>query len=294
MSYTSDSGDDAEQEVSLMQKGTAEKRRPTLPLVALAALVVGGVATRALAPGCAHARSSVARKFAPRPARANASSILVTGALGYIGSTFVALLLEGEADVRVTAVDDLSRSSTDTISRLRQIAESRRRAHLLTVVQQDASVVPAMVRLMREHDTDAVVHFAGNAYVGESMRYPSRYYENITVTTLHLLAAMEEAGVGKLVFSSSCATYGEPNELPIVETTEQRPTSPYGLSKLHAEQVCAQRARLCAVGSPMAISLFVLICALPCLPARRRFSSRRRRAAGATARSPSRCSATST
>jgi len=93
-----------------------------------------------------------------------------------------------------------------------------------------------LVELMRSHGTELVVHFSGNAYVGESMVYPEAYYQNITASTVSLVRAMQRVGVNRLIFSSSCATFGSPTTFPITETTPQRPTNPYGQAKLQAEQ----------------------------------------------------------
>jgi UDP-glucose-4-epimerase GalE len=83
----------------------------------------------------------------------------------------------------------------------------------------------------------AVIHFAANAYVGESVRHPDKYYRNNVVTTLNLIDAMIERDINTFVFSSSCATYGIPKQLPITEQTPQIPVSPYGRTKLMVEQI---------------------------------------------------------
>ena len=87
------------------------------------------------------------------------------------------------------------------------------------------------------HQLDAVIHFAAYAYVGESMQDPGMYFRNNVAGTRNLLAAMVEAGVKDLVFSSTCATYGQPETVPITEDTPQRPLNPYGESKLMVEQM---------------------------------------------------------
>jgi len=92
------------------------------------------------------------------------------------------------------------------------------------------------VKLLSSHAIDTVVHFGANAYVGESMVHPEDYYQNITATTVSLVRAMHRVGLSKLIFSSSCATFGAPTVFPITETTPQRPTNPYGQAKLQAEQ----------------------------------------------------------
>jgi UDP-arabinose 4-epimerase len=89
------------------------------------------------------------------------------------------------------------------------------------------------------YSPEAVIHFAAYAYVGESVIDPGKYYRNNVVGTLTLVEAMRDHGVGKIVFSSSCATYGNPVTLPICEETPQRPINPYGSSKAMAERVLA-------------------------------------------------------
>jgi UDP-glucose 4-epimerase len=92
-------------------------------------------------------------------------------------------------------------------------------------------------RVLGEHKIEVVMHFAAYCYVGESVTDPLKYYLNNVGATLHLLKAMRTAGVGKFVFSSTCATYGEPATLPIVETLPQAPINPYGQTKLDVENV---------------------------------------------------------
>src|SRR5262249_39799959 len=89
----------------------------------------------------------------------------------------------------------------------------------------------------------AVMHFAASAYVGESLTGPAKYYENNVAATLNLVEAMRHQGIRRLIFSSSCATYGAPDRVPISERTIQRPTNPYGRSKLFAEQILLDYAR---------------------------------------------------
>jgi UDP-glucose-4-epimerase GalE len=91
---------------------------------------------------------------------------------------------------------------------------------------------------LREFAPDAVMHFAACAYVGESVKDPHLYYENNVGGTMSLLWAMREVGIPRLVFSSSCATYGQPEQMPITEDTPQRLINPYGASKVMAEQIC--------------------------------------------------------
>ena len=90
---------------------------------------------------------------------------------------------------------------------------------------------------------DLVMHFAAIAFVGESVLYPLMYYQNITMNTIHLLNAMSAAGVEHLVFSSTCATYGNPATLPITERTPTLPINPYGKAKLQAETIIRDYAK---------------------------------------------------
>lgn len=93
-----------------------------------------------------------------------------------------------------------------------------------------------VTRLLRTEKIDAVMHFAANAYVGESMAKPQEYFQNNVVNGLSLLDSMLEAGVTSIVFSSTCATYGDPLHLPIDESHPQIPVNPYGESKLFFEK----------------------------------------------------------
>jgi len=97
---------------------------------------------------------------------------------------------------------------------------------------------PSLVqRVLRDHEVTSVIHFAAYAYVGESVTNPRKYFRNNVVCTLNLLDAMIDAGVREIVFSSTCATYGEPREVPISETHPQSPVNPYGESKLAVEKI---------------------------------------------------------
>ncbi len=165
-------------------------------------------------------------------------TVLVTGGAGYIGSHAVQRLLrDGQ---RVLAVDNLFRGHAEAIDALRTLADDR-----LTFVRGDVGDRDLMARLLVEHKVKTVLHFAATAYVGESVSMPLRYYRNNTAATLSLLEAVQESwqdahgGVEKLVFSSTCATYGEPGKqfIPIPETCPQSPVNPYGWSKLYCEQM---------------------------------------------------------
>jgi UDP-glucose-4-epimerase GalE len=148
--------------------------------------------------------------------------ILVTGGAGYIGSVTTRLLLaRGE---RVVVLDDLSRGYRHAI------------AGDAPFYQGAVGDRELIGRIAREHRIEACVHFAAFAYVGESVTEPALYFENNVAQGIGLLNALIDAGVKRFVFSSSCATYGEPREIPITESHPQQPTNPYGWSKLIMER----------------------------------------------------------
>jgi UDP-arabinose 4-epimerase len=147
--------------------------------------------------------------------------VMVAGGAGYIGSqTCKALAKAGHVPV---VLDDLSTGNRWAV----------RWGSLIEGNIGDRGLV---VRTLRDEKIDAVMHFAASAYVGESITNPEKYFHNNVVCTLGLLNAMREAGVGKIIFSSTCATYGEPKKLPLDETHPQNPVNPYGESKLFVEK----------------------------------------------------------
>jgi UDP-arabinose 4-epimerase len=103
-------------------------------------------------------------------------------------------------------------------------------------VEGDLANADLLQRVLNEHKVEAVVHFAANAYVGESMHEPRKYFHNNVTNSLNLLEAMLDTGVKRIVFSSSCATYGVPHQVPIAEDHPQQPVNPYGESKLFIER----------------------------------------------------------
>jgi len=149
--------------------------------------------------------------------------LAVTGGAGYIGSVFVESALDAGHEVRV--LDDLSEGH-------REAVDPR-----ASFVRCDLGEREATFAALRESRAEAVVHFAGSALVGESMRDPSKYFRNNVVAGLHLLDAAVASGVRKLVFSSTCAIYGMPERMPIDESAPQRPVNPYGESKLAFERM---------------------------------------------------------
>jgi len=150
---------------------------------------------------------------------------LVTGGAGYIGSAFVEQCLAAGEDVVV--LDDLSRGHRGAVDPGATFYEGR---------TGDRGLV---ARIAREHEIDACVHFAAFAYVGESVTEPARYYDNNFTQAQVLFETLVGAGVKRVVFSSTCATYGVPREVPIRETHPQWPINPYGWSKLFVERMLA-------------------------------------------------------
>jgi UDP-glucose 4-epimerase len=149
--------------------------------------------------------------------------ILVTGGAGYIGSVCVEDLLNRGHDV--TVFDNLTEGHKNAIDRRAKF------------VQGDLADKPALSDLMGTDRPEAVMHFAAKALVGESMQNPYKYFYNNVSCGLNLLHAMVENGVKRFVFSSTCATYGIPETVPIDELAPQKPVNPYGESKLIFEKI---------------------------------------------------------
>lgn len=155
--------------------------------------------------------------------------VLVTGGSGYIGSHATKRLLEdGHA---VTVVDNLSRGNLGAIRILQRIAKPGR----FQFIEADLGDSHAVLQIFNSCRVDLVMHFAAVAYVGESIAEPLRYYRNVTANTVNLLEAMRATSVKQLVFSSTCATYGNPQKLPVTEDSATVPVNPYGSAKLMAE-----------------------------------------------------------
>ena len=156
-------------------------------------------------------------------------AILVTGGAGYIGSVTTELLrARGE---QVVVLDNLSRGHRAAV------------APEVPFYEGNVGDRELVTRIAREHDIDACIHFAAFAYVGESVSQPALYYENNLEQGIRLLGALVAAGVRRVVFSSTCATYGEPQRIPIDEGHPQLPTNPYGWSKLFVERIMADYDR---------------------------------------------------
>lgn len=158
--------------------------------------------------------------------------VLVTGGAGYIGSHAALRLLKDS--YRVTIVDNLSRGNMDAVKILQNLFPE---PGWLQFIYADLADSIAVNKIFAENAFDAVMHFAAVAYVGESTVDPLRYYHNITSNTLVLVEAMATHGVKTLIYSSTCATYGEPEKMPIIEQTPQVPINPYGKAKKMAEDI---------------------------------------------------------
>lgn len=150
-------------------------------------------------------------------------NVFVTGGAGYIGSVCVEELLD--AGHSVTVFDNLSEGHRSAVDP---------RATLVVGDFNDRSVIADAVAAARP---EAVIHFAAHALVGESMTNPSKYFRNNVAGGINLLDACVASGVRKFVFSSTCATYGVPEKMPMDETLSQKPVNPYGESKLMFEKV---------------------------------------------------------
>lgn len=160
------------------------------------------------------------------------NKILVTGGAGYIGShTCKMLKAQGYEPV---VYDNLGRGHAWAIQ-------------WGPLVKGDLHETERLVRTLQEHQIQAVIHFAAFAYVGESVQKPELYYENNFGGTLSLLKAMQKANVKKIVFSSTCATYGNPEEEFLTESHPQNPINPYGQSKLMVEKLLQDAVRAWAL-----------------------------------------------
>jgi UDP-glucose 4-epimerase len=152
-------------------------------------------------------------------------TVLVTGGAGYIGSHTVLALKN--AGYRVVILDNLIYGHQDLVETVLQV----------DWIQGDIGDRPLLDKLFADYNVQAVLHFAAFAYVGESVTNPAKYYRNNVASTLNLLEAMVAADIKCFVFSSTCATYGHPQQIPIPEDHPQAPINPYGMSKLMVEQI---------------------------------------------------------
>ncbi|PYF03252.1 UDP-glucose 4-epimerase GalE [Ureibacillus chungkukjangi] len=149
-------------------------------------------------------------------------SILITGGAGYIGSHTVRYFLEQNEDVVV--IDNLQSGHRNAVN-------------IEHFYENDIRDQEALDRIFKRHDIEAVIHFAANSLVGESMKKPFEYYHNNVYGMMCLLNVMKDNNVNKIVFSSTAATYGEPMNIPIQEEDETNPTNTYGETKLAMEKM---------------------------------------------------------
>ncbi|HEY9712968.1 MAG TPA: UDP-glucose 4-epimerase GalE, partial [Chroococcales cyanobacterium] len=152
--------------------------------------------------------------------------ILTTGGAGYVGSQFLRTYLARNPGKDLVVVDDLSEGHEQSLP--------GERVHF---VRQCIGDVEAMKQVFAKFGVEAVVHFAASAYVGESQTHPFKYYQNNVINSINLFKAMEESNIRKLVFSSTCATYGDPKYLPLDEEHPQNPVNVYGTTKLIVEKI---------------------------------------------------------
>ncbi len=153
--------------------------------------------------------------------------ILVTGGAGYIGSQFVRHYTRMRPTEKVVVVDSLVEGHVEALEGLSNVLFE----------QTEIGDYDAVKALLTKHSVDAVVHFAAFCYVGESQENPSKYYQNNVSGSINLFRAMEDCAVRKIVFSSSCATYGLPESIPIKEDHPQNPINIYGQTKLLVEKI---------------------------------------------------------
>lgn len=157
-------------------------------------------------------------------------AILVTGGAGFIGShACLALLQAGES---IVVLDNFSNSHPAALHRVEQLA-----GKTLTLVEGDLRDRTLLDAMFQQQTIEAVIHFAGLKAVGESVEKPLLYYRNNVEGSLTLLAAMETAGVRRLIFSSSATVYGDPHQVPIKEEAAVQPANPYGHTKAVIEQI---------------------------------------------------------
>ncbi len=160
---------------------------------------------------------------APTGRQKQAMSVLVTGGAGYIGSVAVEMLAdEGH---KVVVYDNLTKGHRGAVD------------PRAVLVEGDLADIPLLERTLKEHAVEAVMHFAAYSLVGESMENAAKYFSNNVSASVALVEAMLEAGVKKIVFSSSAATYGMPQSVPIKESDPTEPINPYGESKLAFERM---------------------------------------------------------
>ena len=159
--------------------------------------------------------------------------LVVTGGAGYVGSVCAQALLEAGHDV--TIIDDFSTGNRYAVPEQAVLVEG--------------NIVDVIDDVLADGDVDGVLHFAARSLVGESMEDPAKYWHGNVGVSLALLDAMRKHDVKSLVFSSTAATYGEPDTVPITEDAPTRPTNPYGASKLAIDHAITSYANAYGLGA---------------------------------------------
>ena len=151
-------------------------------------------------------------------------TLLITGGAGYIGSHTVKHLLK--SNEKIVVLDNLVYGHRESLPHDR-----------VTFVEGDMADAALVEKLFAEHKPEAVLHFAAFAYVGESVEQPLKYYRNNIAAPMTMIEAMQRHGTKRFIFSSTCATYGNPQRIPMDESHPQEPVNPYGASKLMLERI---------------------------------------------------------
>jgi UDP-glucose 4-epimerase len=173
--------------------------------------------------------------FKPAAALVQGMNVLVVGGAGYIGSHCVKQLTA--AGHSAVVLDNMVFGHRQAVSTD------------IPVYTDDLGDREAVAAILEQEAIDIVMHFAAFAYVGESVEDPLKYYENNVAKTIRLLQAMRDAGVNRFVFSSTCASYGVPESMPMTESLPQRPINPYGQTKLDVENMLKACARAYGLSS---------------------------------------------
>jgi UDP-glucose 4-epimerase len=162
--------------------------------------------------------------------------VLLTGGTGYIASHTAVVLVERGHDV--VLLDNFANSERDVPARLQRLT-----GHEFPVIEADIRDTPAVIAALAAHPVDAVIHFAALKAVGESESDPLLYYDMNIIGTIRLLQAMQDQGIGRIVFSSSATVYGQPDQSPVKEDAPTRVQNIYGRTKLVMEDLISDLAR---------------------------------------------------